>query len=420
MFGDFQSPDLSVYRNIRRLPAATCIRLQQDRFYLQQYWILPLHNTIRYRKDSEYVDRFQEVFGEAVNDRLRANLVAIELSGGMDSSSIAAITKSAGCLIAAHTGTCHDLLSDDQEGYYADMVASYLNIPIFYQACDSYALFDRFDDPQLNTSEPYSSPDKAVHYDRLHQIINNGTRVLMTGQGGDALFMEPSTYYVQLLLSGRIVRLLTDVYRRVRSTGSLRGMGLRSALMRWRGQEPLHPVFPDWVDAEFAKRTQLKERWELNWRAIHRADTGGTYFQLCAPWISSVFEGYEKLKMPLVARHPFFDVRLVMFMLSVPNHIKLGKWVMRDAMRGRLPEPVRKRPKGGSTGDLVRTKLAEGQVRISLESGLSRVGNVYIDAARYGEFFQSYVGGEGAQSVWSSYHMISPIALNNWLIQHTL
>ena len=50
---------------------------------------------------------------------------------------------------------------------------------------------------------------------------------------------------------------------------------------------------------------------------------------------------------PVVFRHPFFDVRLLTYLLGIPPiPWFLNKKILRDAMRGKTPEPVRRRPKG--------------------------------------------------------------------------
>ena len=71
-----------------------------------------------------------------------------------------------------------------------------------------------------------------------------------------------------------------------------------------------------------------------------------------AAWPSSVLvepigvgrPGY--ISLPLEGRHPFFDVRLLIFALSVPPiPWMVNKALLRAAMRGRLPERIRLRPK---------------------------------------------------------------------------
>lgn len=415
LFGNPQNSEQSIYRDIRRLPAASYIRTKRDEFYLRRYWTLPRDQEIRFRRQSDYIDRFQELLVLAVTDRLSTNRTAFELSGGMDSTTIASLATTSAHSVTAYTVTAHDLLPADREGYYAGMVASYLDIPVSFYAVEDYPLFDRFDSPQLHTSEPCASPDLAMHHDKINEITKNGARVLLSGQGGDALCATSNAYFMQLLRSGRIVRFLAEIYRHVRRTGSLAGMGLRSALLGSTGKPPWRPDFPEWLDQEFVKRTDLDERWHAGWETMHRAV--GTYDQLLGPWVSSLFETYEALRMPLVMRHPFFDLRLAVFCLNLPDYIKNDKLVMREATRGKLPEPVRTRPKTPLPGDRFREKFTRSQIKVPVESRLSRVGNRYIDTARYGLAFKRYLDGEGMESTWSSYYMVSPIALNIWLTQ---
>jgi asparagine synthase (glutamine-hydrolysing) len=66
------------------------------------------------------------------------------------------------------------------------------------------------------------------------------------------------------------------------------------------------------------------------------------------PWWTSTFEGLDPgaTQRPVEVRYPFFDVRLVSFALTVPSFPWcLNKLLVRSAMRGRLPESIRTRPK---------------------------------------------------------------------------
>jgi len=57
-------------------------------------------------------------------------------------------------------------------------------------------------------------------------------------------------------------------------------------------------------------------------------------------------------------------------------------------------------------------------VRVAPTSGLSLVDGKYVSRRRYLDAFDRYLAGNAEPSTWSSYHMITPIALNNWLVQH--
>ena len=95
------------------------------------------------QRAEEYVERFRELLTQAVADRLRTDRLSTQLSGGLDSTSIAAIAQR--LLTAA--GTPFDLraftlvserLIADEEGKYARMVAEATGIPTEYLPVDDY------------------------------------------------------------------------------------------------------------------------------------------------------------------------------------------------------------------------------------------------------------------------------------------
>lgn len=421
LFGGSIEEEPTIYSDLKRLPAANYIVISPDEFYIRRYWSLPLHNEIHYRKHSEYLDQFQEVFARAVHDRLRSNHIALELSGGLDSSSIAVEAtrhaKSAGRSVTGYTMTCRGCLPDDEEGFYAAIVASNLDIPLVCQESGDYALFERYDTPQLCTSEPFANPDLAMQHDRLTQVLHSGAHVILSGQGADALYCGMNPYPVYRLQNGQFFRFLAEFYQHVINTGSLAGMGLRSYLMpavvrkdSWQAQ------LPDWLEPDFARRTQLKDRWNAGWREWNKASD--TYTQLRRPWLSQMFDSYEVLKLPLVARHPFFDIRLIAFLMSLPAHMKSDKKIVREAMRGRLPVDILARPKTTLVGDHIRARLDPPQAQSRHLSNLTQVANTYIDSDSYTKAFEHFLDGVGKESVWSTWYIMAPVALDYWLSGH--
>ena len=413
MFGSFLDPEQTIYRNIRRLKAGNRIVVSEQGVSFKQYWELPQGSEILYRKDLDYVEQFQAIFRQSVEDRLTGGCVALELSGGMDSTAIAAISAAnaliTGRRLTAYTITCNDLLPDDQEGYFAGMVASYLNLPLSLQSSGDYALFERMGTSQLSSAEPLASPDWAMGADSYEQVIRSGARVLLTGQGGDAVFGVSGAYYVNLLLEGRLVRFLDEIRRHVINTGSLAGTGLRSACF---GTKPWQPQFPDFIDKGFCEEFRLTDRWNEGWRVLNAP--GDAYHQLKRPWTGQMLEGFESLKLPLVVRHPFFDIRLVTFLLGLPNYIKYDKRLLRESMRGWLPEPVRTRPKTPLVGDHIRARFSEEQGKLA-SSDLKYVVGTYVDRLQYMHTIEQYRCGNGVKSTWLSWQIVAPRMLNTWL-----
>jgi len=99
----------------------------------------------------------------------------------------------------------------------------------------------------------------------------------------------------------------------------------------------------------------LKERWDHETAFVNAHPTRPSAFRnLNSPMWSALFSFFDAgvTRLPLEVRHPLTDVRLVNFLLGVPIiPWLLGKYILRETMRGVLPESVRKRPKTPLSGD---------------------------------------------------------------------
>jgi asparagine synthase (glutamine-hydrolysing) len=77
------------YLDIFRLPPAHTLTLANKQITTNQYWNLDHVPQIRFKTDQEYIDRFRELYTEAVRCRLRSyRPVGATLSGGLDSGSV--------------------------------------------------------------------------------------------------------------------------------------------------------------------------------------------------------------------------------------------------------------------------------------------------------------------------------------------
>lgn len=421
LFGVYLDPSLTIYRDIKCLPPASSFHFGREGLRIQRYWNIPTNTEVRYKKKSDYVERFQELFTQAVTDRMGEGPLALELSGGMDCTSIAAVAVShaalTGQFLNAYTMTCDGLFPEDDEPYYTKMVADHLSIPLYCDPVENYRLFERFNSAELATAQPVGNPNLAQHYDYFSRIGQDGARVLLTGLGGDAVLGNSNRYYARLLRQGRFSKLAAEIFDHYCHTRTLAGMGLRSALMPSKRRTPWKPDFPERIDHSFAVKMHLRERWDYFWQLLHTGSD--TRRQLRMPWISCTFQEYESLNLPVVVRHPFFDVRLVQYLLGLPSFVKKDKWIMRQAMRNMLPVPILGRAKTGLIGDPTRSKLGQGHTSIALESMHSTLDKNYTNWIKYQIGYSSYLKAGDDESTWTSAFLIQPVAFDNWLRQHS-
>ena len=113
---------------------------------VRRYWLPPVDEPmLRYQTEDEYVEHFLNIFRKTVRDRMRAKRIVIQLSGGLDSPSIAVMAQrlvqsgEVSAELNAFTGVM-DRIHPYSEAYYARLVAQKLQIPHHIMASDDYLL----------------------------------------------------------------------------------------------------------------------------------------------------------------------------------------------------------------------------------------------------------------------------------------
>ena len=173
MFDMSRDLAISVFADINRLQPAHSLTVSDRRLDLKRYWTLPANGQVRFRRQADYVERFNELMAEATRDRLRTNTAGIFMSGGIDSPTVAAFASELSARqgsfdLQAHT-VVYDRLFKDEERYYSKLVADRLKIPIHYLGVDDYDLYDRAD-VYAGRPEPLHDPLARISFDQMKQL----------------------------------------------------------------------------------------------------------------------------------------------------------------------------------------------------------------------------------------------------------
>ena len=429
--GDFllfefnQDPGTTTFAAIRRLLPAHVLVWLDGAAHTTRYWTPPVEEPVRYKRASDCVEDFLEVFERAVADRLRTNRIGVLMSGGLDSTSVAAIAKRLLLQrervfdLRAYT-VVYDQLIRDEEGRYARVAASALDIPLCYVPGHNYGVYEHWDAPELFRPEPVHDPLAALGAD-LYRKIAAHCRVTLTGDGGDVLLHSQSGPYIAYLLRRmQLGRLLSELGGYILSHGRIPPLlvGIRSTMSRWMGRPSHEPEFPSWLNPEFASRLDLRARWD----AINRTKAAThpfkpkVYETLQAPFWPYEFESADPgvTQIPVEMRSPLFDLRLVRLLLPLPPvPWCVDKKLLRVAMRGILPEQVRLRRKTPLPNDLTAKllKCPEGN-RLNQSEPVP-------DLARYA-LRGEVRGTDAAGDYWKTWVNLRPLSLNNWLLQNSL
>jgi asparagine synthase (glutamine-hydrolysing) len=362
LFGLNCNEATTTFRDIQRLPAAHCLTISAEGAKCWRYWSPPTHGAIRYSNSKDYVEHFQVLLQEAVADRLRTNRIGILLSGGLDSSSVAAVANEVSTRRAPDTDikgyTCVDeSQTPDPEGRFAREVGEFLRIPVKFLPMRQLELFDGWDDRELSWPEPIDNPLTANFFESC-RIISPHSRVLLSGEGSDNLLDFQMWPYAKSLWQnrewGRLFTQMAD-FLWVRP---FPWRGLRARVRKALGRDADRPVFPNWLAPDFVRRVDLKARWKEGWE--HPADRERhpirprAHASLSLPHWTHRFEleNAGATHFPLETRYPFLDLRIVNYLLALPPFPWcFEKKLLRESMVGRLPESVRVRPKTPAQGD---------------------------------------------------------------------
>lgn len=419
LFDGSQDQSVTVFADVQRLPPAHCLTCSANGLQVRKYWTLPEPSLVYREHPGTYVEQFNELFDMAVADRLRTRNISVQMSGGLDSTAVAAVAhrflakRTDGFDLRAYTIIFKRLFADD-EGEYAQMVADDLHIPIRYHVADDYLPFEHFDRPEIRMPEPWNEPAMAMAYDQYLQMAEN-SRVVLTGTDGDTVLQElPNLYFKHLFKNGGFGKLLDGMWWFV-SKGQAPRIGLRGAWRKWRKPGANDYEMPVWINRDFAGRMDLADRLrQINEARQQHPFRPRACRVMRSPLFSQVLEPCDPgiTNVPIEWRHPFADLRLVEFLLTVPPVPWLvEKELLKLAMHGQLPEAVIQRPKTPLTIDPLTEELRHGNVGWMVNAtNLSEI-DYYVDCGQIGAFD----GETDISALWSN---LRPMGLNQWLTTH--
>ena len=367
----------TLYKGIFRLPPCHLLIIEAGNSpRIRRYWDIDPASDSGCRTDEQYAERFLELFKEAVRCRLRARgPIGADLSGGLDSSSVVVMAHAlyrSGEASNLGFETFSEMFPpgpSDEAAYIDDVVrmwnvkANRIRVPPPENSVYLESVRNSLDFPTY---------PNAVGNNALRALARSkGMRVNLTGHGGDDRVGRTMRYYADMLRQWQIAGFI----RQVRWEASR--MGTRAALERAlsSGVAPLLPdplrrairsvrgwnkeFFP-WIDPQLARRVNLIERLQATpmLPSLPTFAQQDVYREVFHGTNVHTFEMEERSDawFALESRHPFHDRRIVEFSVQMPESQRWRehqqKFVLRQAMRGLLPESVRLR---GSKGDFTNT-----------------------------------------------------------------
>jgi asparagine synthase (glutamine-hydrolysing) len=423
LLSDCPRPQHTIYRSVRKLPAGYWLTFSRHALKNTRLRELPVEEPLWLKAPEDYVEIYRDLLDKAVADRLPSARTAIFLSGGMDSSSLAATI----CALRRKTGASRNLIAvtadsrplfDDQEGRWAQKVASHLGIDFQLSFHGDCTPFCGFESERPLFPEPFANPFRAV-YLHLYRQSAAQSRVVMLGYGGDDVVTggQTAAYLAYLAKKSKITHAVTELGRYVLEHKKLPPprAGIRVKFARWLNRGDVQAGFPPWLAEPFARELRLTDRWQELQRqspAIHPVHSNA-YRGLAGTAWPHTFEKEDSayIGLPLEIRSPLFDYRLLCFSLRLPVlPWCVDKEVMRAAMKGRLPESILSRSK---------TVLAQDPLVLHRDKGDWPPRKLGAPVEAIEQFVNWHIflksGTAERANLWRD---VSVVALNLWLQNH--
>jgi asparagine synthase (glutamine-hydrolysing) len=418
----YHNPERTAYRDIRRLPPGHFLEFSRTGLSVRRIANAPVEDVLHLKHEEEYIEEFLRLFAQAVRDQLPAIDTTILLSGGLDSTTLAACAVSLrkqatpGCSLNLRAFSVDSRpVVDDEESDLASRFAQSLDIPCQIVHYGEVLPFAGWDEMQIPFPEPALDPyaNLSLSYQRLIAI---DSAVVLSGGGGDEVLRLQAMPYLRFLYKrGGPLPVISAVGRYVISQRKLPalGAGIRSGFLRLLGKKSSYPFFPPWFNAKFQKRMDLLDRWQsMNASAPSKHPFNPrAYASLNDLSVASLLEFFDATwtGCALEPRNPFLDRRLSRFLVRVPLiPWSMDKYLLRRSQVGTLPDEIRLRPKTPITQDLMLLHAASGRWDPAALDPASANLSGFIDL----ELLAGYL----EQSIDDSLYVhLRPIALARWL-----
>jgi asparagine synthase (glutamine-hydrolysing) len=371
------SGEETLFLGVKRLLPGHVLTWRDGEVAIRRYWDVDFSkDDAETRDDKTYITQWSDLFRESVRLRLMADVpLGMFLSGGIDSSAIAAVMSG---MVSEPIKTFSVAFAEREanELEYARLVAEAYKTNHHEIVVSPEQFFEALPRLVWHEDEPLAHPSSVALYFVSH-LASQHVKVVLTGEGSDELLAGYGRYRRTLwnLSMGRRYNKLAPSFARdaLRSqientlpTGRLRQKLMRTFLVLSPELESIYfdnfAVFPTPMQQHMFTRETRARMHEIDpyvelRRVLARAKDmsllDGLLYADIKTYLHELLMKQDQMSMAtsVESRVPFLDHKLVEFTARMPDTMKLRgattKYVLRESMKGILPEKILTRSKMG-------------------------------------------------------------------------
>jgi asparagine synthase (glutamine-hydrolysing) len=313
-------------------------------------------------------ETFADLFEDSVRIRMRSDVpVGVCLSGGLDSTAIICAAarqrgENAGKPTESLQAFCYIDKEFDESKYIADTLTQ-TGAHLRQLETSPAELWNDLRQVLWFQDEPVHTMTAVVGYQLMRLAASQGIRVVLNGQGADETMGGYSSYFqdrwVALIRQGRMREAWQAVSAYTAAHGGNSRRRFTDAVTRCLSWEMYRiGAYRRWAQAR--RQARLRQNpWfsrDLTQHLINDEipPSSGTLSNSLKRSVESAplplylrIEDRNSMGNSVEARLPFLDYRLVSFVCGLSDDWKVrgpwNKYVLREGMRGRIPESVRGR-----------------------------------------------------------------------------
>ncbi len=355
VFNFIDHTENTFFKNITKLQAGHKFTIKNNEFKLSRWYDLPQNNYLQDTKNL-YND-FYDLLYDSVRLRLRSDVeVGSCLSGGLDSSAIVCImheilhNEGKPEIQKTFTACYDDPLIDERP--FVEEVIKQTNSTKYYLFPDVKGFSEDIDKMTYHQDEPYTGATVFAQWSVFKKIHETGIKVVLDGQGSDEILLGYFSFFPFHLKRNLLnpLKFISEYIGGVNTsnlgynkftqnliyfnTGSVR---YRHVLKNSRAfvqpdfisSHNRRDIFNQMIAASSLENNRLSNLWNISLPSLLR------------------YEDRNSMAFSVEARIPFLDHRLVEYIFSIPLdkliHKGWTKHVLRESLKGKIPEDIRMR-----------------------------------------------------------------------------
>lgn len=413
----FISSNLSILKNVKKLPAAHYLVFNNGAIELKRYWDVSFIENKDWlvRKENDILDELEELIISAFKYRMVADVpIGVFLSSGVDSSLVTAV-------LTKHFGQLNTFTIGFNEKKYdesgdAEKIAHYLKTihkTSYLDADKTFEIFSNFYDIY---DEPHGD-GSCIPTTFVSEIAkNSGVKVVLSADAGDELFGGYTRY--------------TDYYRRWKqlnqfgTIGKSIGKNIFSLLSNFGtgNQSQKLKRFNDIIGSEnfidfyqyiirsssVNEMTKIIPQYRNPLISFNKKNNIGSQMM---EWdfkrymVDDILVKVDRATMyhSIEGREPFLDHRLIEFASQLPIKFKIKdgekKYILKKLLSRYIPDELFKLPKRGFSAPILLWMKQHYKSEIEFMLNNNLFDNNYLDKNYTSKLLSDFISGKSVNSV---------------------